>query len=234
MTLPHWLKFVAIGCCSTTITYSPSLAHTSPVFTQHRVTAANLGMSKLAALNTLIIPGKSLGAITATTTYADLVKLFGKQRLKATKAYAPEGQAEFRATLITLGANKSLTVAWDNKNPKKILYIIIKDPAWKTSEGIGVGTSLTKLRQVLGEFQIGGFYWDYGNQIVDLSPAKQAKFKGLSIKVDADPQAAKQFPKDLDAVTGDGAGQPASSPRWKRLNIRVSEIEFYFPDRASN
>jgi hypothetical protein len=156
------------------------------------------------------------------------VKLYGKQRLTAKKVYGPEGQVEFAGTLITLGKNRSLTVVWKDKTKKQILWVIVQDPAWKTTEGLSVGTNLTKLRQILGEFKITGLYWDYGNLVVDLSPAKQAKFAGVGLNVDVDPQAAKKFPKDLQAVMGDSVTLPASSPRWKRLNMSVSVMNVYF------
>ncbi len=185
-------------------------------------------------MNTLIIPGKSVGAINRSTTYKGLVKIFGSQRLSAKKVYGAEGQVEFSGTLITLGKNRSLTVVWKDKTKQQILYVSIEDPAWKTTEGIGIGMSIYKLRQIIGEFKIGGLGWDYGNSVVDLAPAKQAKFGGLDLKVDADPTAAKQFPKDLDAVTGDIESIPVSSRRWKRLKMSISAISVSFLDPSDN
>jgi hypothetical protein len=188
---------------------------------------------KVPIFDALIVPGKRVGAITPKTTYADLVKIFGKQRLTAKKVSGPEGQVEFPGTLITLGKNRSLTVAW--KDPKKLqpLWVIIADPAFKTASGIGIGTSLAKLRQILGEFKITGLYWDYGNTVVSLSPAMQARYTGLSILVDADRYAAGQFPKDLQAVTGDGVTPAANDPHWKSLKMHVSALSVYFPEIRS-
>jgi hypothetical protein len=127
-----------------------------------------------------------------------------------------------------LGKNRYLTVVWKDKTKKQILWIVVQDPAWKTIEGLRVGTSLAKLREIIGEFKITGLYWDYGNSAIGLSPAKQAQFAGLSLNVDVDPQAAKKFPKDVQAVMGDSVTLPASSPRWKRLKMSVSVITVYF------
>lgn len=222
MNHQNLLKILAIALCEITIICTPSFANTSTT------TLTQQHLAQVPKLDTLVIPGKSVGKMNKSTTYTDLVKLYGKQRLTAKKVYGPEGQVEFAGTLITLGKNRSLTVVWKNKTKKQILWIIIQDPAWKTTEGLGVGTDLTKLRQIIGEFKITGLYWDYGNSVVDLSPAKQAQFKGLSLNVDVDPQAAKKFPKDLQAVMGDRVTLPASSPRWKRLNMRVSVMDVYF------
>jgi hypothetical protein len=221
MTHQNLLKILALAVCGINIPCDTSFANTSIAFTQQHLARAPI------VSNTLIIPGKSVGEINRSTTYTDLVKIFGRQRLTAKKVYAPEGQAEFAGTLITLGKDRYLTVAWKDKSKKQILYVTIQDPAWKTAEGIGIGMSIYKLRQIIGEFKIGGLYWDYGNSVVDLAPAKQAQFGSLEIKVDADPIAAKQFPKDLEAVTGE-IGFPVSSPRWKRLKMSISLISVSF------
>ncbi|PSB54471.1 hypothetical protein C7B77_18030 [Chamaesiphon polymorphus CCALA 037] len=186
------------------------------------------------ALDTLIVPGKRAGAITAKTTYADLVKIYGKQRLTGTKVYGPEGLVVFSGTLVRLGKNRSVTVAW--KDAKKIqpLHVIIDDFTWKTAEGIGIGTSLSKLRQVLGEFKITGLGWDYGNQVVGLSPAIQARYRGLMMFVSPDRLAAQRFPKDLEAVSGDGVTPSASDPHWKPLKMRVSGLTVYFAESKSS
>jgi hypothetical protein len=221
MNHQNLLKILALTLCGIPIICNPCFANTSTAtLTQH--------LAQVPKIDTLIIPGKSVGKMNRLTTYTDLVKLYGKQRLTAKKVYGPEGQVEFAGTLITLGKNRSLTVVWKDKTKKQILWVIVQDPAWKTTEGLSVGTNLTKLRQILGEFKITGLYWDYGNLVVDLSPAKQAKFAGVGLNVDVDPQAAKKFPKDLQAVMGDSVTLPASSPRWKRLNMSVSVMNVYF------
>jgi hypothetical protein len=222
MNHQKFLKIWVIALCGSTIVSDTSFANisTGTLTQQH--------LAKVPKIDTLIIPGKSVGKINKSTTYTDLVKLYGKQRLTAKKVYGAEGQVEFSGTLITLGANRYLTVVWKDKTKKQILWIIVQDPAWKTIEGLSIGTSLAKLRQIIGEFKITGLYWDYGNLVIGLSPAKQAKFAGLGLNVDVDPQSAKKFPKDVQAVMGDRVTLPASSPRWKRLKMSVSVINIYF------
>ncbi len=224
MNTQNLLTIVALSLCMA-IVEDRSFA-TMPIVPLSQVQLAQLPRLN----NTLIIPGKSVGEINQSTTYADLVKLFGTQRLTAETVYGAEGQMEFSGTLIRFGKNRHLTIVWKDKTKKQILWIIVKDPVWKTTEGLGVGTSLGSLRQILGEFKITGLYWDYGNAVVDLTPATQAKFSGLGIRVDVNPQAAKKFPQDLQAVTGDGVTLSASSPRWQRLKISVSVINVYFSE----
>jgi hypothetical protein len=200
------LKILALTLCGISIIYDPSFANNSTA------TSTQAHLARVPKIDTLIIPGKSVGKMNKSTTYTDLVKLYGKQRLTAKKVYGSEGQVEFYGTLITLGENRHLTVVWKNKTKQQILWIVVQDPAWKTTEGLSVGTSLARLRQIIGEFKITGLYWDYGNLVIDLSPAKKAKFNGLVLNVDVDPQAAKKFPQDVRAVMGDSVTLPASSP----------------------
>jgi hypothetical protein len=181
------------------------------------------------AYDTTIVPGKRVGPITPKTTHADLVRLFGKHRLSAKRVYGVEGQSEFPGTLVSLGKNCFITVAWQNNAKLRPMLVIIEDPRWKTADGIGIGTSLTTLRRVLGEFKITGLYWDYGNQVIGLSPAMQARYTGVRIGVDADYLAGKRYPKDLRAVTGDRVTLPASSRHWQRLKMHVSALSVYFP-----
>lgn len=188
---------------------------------------------KVPAVTNLIVPGKRVGTITAQTTYINLVTIFGKQRLTPTKVYGPEGLDVFPGTLITLGKNKSLTVAWKDAKQLQPLQVIIQDPSFQTASGIGIGTNLAKLRQVLGEFRITGLGWDYGNKVINLSPAIQSQYSGLSISVNADPAAARKFPKDLRAVTGDGVTPAASDPHWIPLKMHVAALSVYFPAARS-
>ncbi|WP_157259762.1 hypothetical protein [Chamaesiphon minutus] len=187
-----------------------------------------------AAINTLIVPGKRAGAITAKTTYTNLEKIYGKQRLTPTKVYGAEGQVVFPGTLVKLAKNRSVTVAWKDAKKLQPLQVIINDSTWKTAEGIGLGTNLTKLRQVLGEFKITGLGWDYGNQVIQIPPPMRARYYGLSISVSPDRLAAQRFPKDLLAVSGDGVTPSASNPHWKPLKMRVSGLSVYFNESKSS
>jgi hypothetical protein len=150
-----------------------------------------------------IHPGKSAGPITAKATYSNLVRLFGVKQLTPTRIYGLEGQVQFPCTEIALGQNRFVTLVWQDLKQAKPLQVIINDPTWKTAEGIGIGSSLTQLRQVLGKFKITGLGWDYGNEAIDLQPKIQTRYAGLKIIVEADYLAGRRFPKDLKAVTGD-------------------------------
>ncbi|MEO1559161.1 MAG: hypothetical protein AAFS12_05830, partial [Cyanobacteria bacterium J06632_19] len=115
--------------------------------------------------NTLIIPGKSVGLITAETTRADLVKIYGESNLKDETILQAEGTVSVPATNVNQGTPTALTIFWKDEARKQILYIRGFGSQWKTPEGIGVGTSLSRLREILGEFKLTGFGWDYGGAV---------------------------------------------------------------------
>ena len=225
------IAIVAASLCSIGWAGDRAWGHQSDTIVMSPPTATT---KKTPRFDTTIVPGKRVGPITPNTTYAELVQIFGKQRLSAKKVYGAEGQVEFPGTAISLGKNRSITIAWQNNNKRRPLQVIIDDPSWKTADGIGIGTSLATLRRLLGEFKITGLYWDYGNQVVGLSPAMQARYTGLSINVDADYLAGRRFPKDLKAVTGDGVTLPASNRHWQPLKMRVSALTVYFPTAADS
>ncbi|HBE30516.1 MAG TPA: hypothetical protein DD990_03975, partial [Cyanobacteria bacterium UBA11368] len=98
--------------------------------------------------------------------------------------------------------------------------------AWKTREGIGVGTSLTELRRILGEFQLSGLAWDYGGTVV-FERTRLARYQGgLTLVVDAAPDAAQRFPNNYQAVSGDSLFS-SNNPNWQRLGIKVAAMTVY-------
>jgi hypothetical protein len=173
--------------------------------------------------NTNIIPGKQVGLITKKTKKADLAKIFGASSLKDETTSFFGGDAEFPGTNINLGKERSLTVLWKDKSRTKIHGVIIVDPKFKTTDGIGVGTTLNTLRQKFGEFQLSGFGWDYGG----LPRIKSNKLKGITLRLGIDDKLAEKYRDDSLAVSGD---QELSSkdPRLQRLNIQVYSVIFFF------
>src|SRR6478672_3143560 len=173
--------------------------------------------------NTVVVPGKRVGPITRNTTRQNLVKLFGELRLKDSTISGPEGIGTFAITRVNLGTQRSFTVVWSDATRTKLLDVRDLGSAWKTPEGIGVGTSLATLRQKLGAFKIFGLGWDYGGTVV-LAGTRLSAYQGkLLLRVDAAPNAATQFPNDYQAVSGDRE-LAASNAHWRRLGIKVQEM----------
>jgi hypothetical protein len=176
--------------------------------------------------DTLIIPGERVGPITKNTSRQELTKLFGASRLQDKTIFGPEGMGKFPATRVNLGQERSFTVVWADEKRTRPATIRDFGSAWKTPQGIGVGTSLAELRKQLGEFKLYGLAWDYSGTIL-LENTKLSNYKGkLNLQVAPAPDAAKKFPRQYQAVMGDGTFS-SSNPNWQPLGIRVQQMTVY-------
>ncbi len=180
--------------------------------------------------DTLIIPGVRIGPVNKKTTKTDLIKIFGKSKLKDIKAFGPEGIGEFFATRVNLGAKRSFTVVWSNKNATKPLDVRDIGTDWQTPEGIKIGTKFNKLRQILGKFQLTGLGWDYGG-IVSFEKTKLAHYYGkIIVSVESDSEAGSKYPNHYRAVSGDRQIS-SESPHWQKLGMRIVNIVVFLnPD----
>ncbi|MEH2332871.1 hypothetical protein [Nostoc sp.] len=213
------IKGIATVTLALLLNYSANQAFALPQKINHPVTVAKLQPLK----DTLIVPGERVGPITRTTTKQDLVKLFGASHLVDKTISGAEGIGSFAATQLNLNQGRSLLVVWSDNTRTKPLDVRNLGSAWKTREGIGVGTPLSELRRKLGDFKLYGLAWDYGGTIL-LDSSKLSRYQGkLILRVDTAPNASEKFPNDYQAVSGDGTFS-SSNPHWKPLGIRLTEI----------
>ncbi|MCC5639253.1 hypothetical protein LC593_26195 [Nostoc sp. CHAB 5844] len=217
MNLP--IKNITTAALALLISYSAIPAVAIPQSNSHHLTVAK----SQPLTDTLIVPGERVGPITRTTTKKDLVKLFGASRLVDKTISGPEGIGSFAATQVNLGRKRSLLVVWSDNTRTKPLDVRNLGTAWKTREGIGVGTGWSELRQKLGNFKLFGLAWDYGGTIL-LESSRLSRYQGkLILRVDAAPNAYQKYPNDYSAVLGDSTFS-ASNPHWKPLGVRLVEI----------
>ncbi|MEP0871674.1 hypothetical protein NDA01_17825 [Trichocoleus desertorum AS-A10] len=173
--------------------------------------------------DTLVVPGERIGPVIRTTTYQDLVKLFGKSRLSDRTVYGPEGIGMWSGTRVNLGLAQSFTVVWQDTKRAKPLHVRELGSAWKTAEGIGMCTPLTHLQKQLGKFQISGLDWDYGGAVM-FHNTRLSRYVGkLTLVMQADPQASDKYPDDYSAVVGDRL-LSSTDPHWKPLGMRVGSM----------
>ncbi len=173
--------------------------------------------------NIQILPGERIGPVTKTTTYAELERSIGKQFLSNRTISGPEGIGQFAATRVVLRQNQSFTIVWADNTRTKPLHVRDLGTAWKTPEGVGIGTNLNQLRQLAGEFRITGLGWDYGGLVL-LENTRLAHYAGkILLTVDAAPNTPQQFHSDYRAVAGDSTFSSAN-PHWQPLNVRVTQM----------
>ncbi|MEL6924323.1 MAG: hypothetical protein AAFO94_09765, partial [Bacteroidota bacterium] len=111
-----------------------------------------------------IVAGKRVGQITATTTEAELIQLYGESQVQRREIGMGEGETA-PGTVVFPGTDNELIVEWENEKTYETISSIRIDgeqAQWTTEEGIRIGTTLDELRQINGkEFQFYGFEWDY-------------------------------------------------------------------------
>lgn len=155
---------------------------------------------------TLIRPGQSVGPVTPDTTRADLAAAFGEAQLEDMAVHIGEGFTE-SGTRVNLGETQSFSVIW---NPETGKAAEARDfgTAWRTPEGVGMGTSLKELEAIAGPLELYGFGWDYGGTVI-LGKDIAMSHEGLLLRVQPRSEdinfAQKDDPKTLayKAVLGD-------------------------------
>ncbi|MEA5601818.1 hypothetical protein [Nostoc sp. UHCC 0252] len=213
------IKGIVTAALALLLNCSANPAFAPPQKINHPITVAKSQPLK----DTLIVPGERVGPIGRTTTKQDLVKLFGASNLIDKTISGPEGMGSFATTQLNLNQGRSLLVVWSDNTRTKPLDVRNLGSAWKTREGIGVGTPLSELRKKLGNFKLYGLAWDYGGTIL-LDSSKLSRYQGkVILRVDAAPNAYEKFANDYQAVSGDSTFS-SSNPHWKPLGIRLSEI----------
>ncbi|BAZ05473.1 hypothetical protein [Calothrix sp. NIES-3974] len=171
--------------------------------------------------NRIIVPGKSVGQITKRTKRADLAKLFPSSRFKDEQVLFFGGEVEMPGTKVTIGKNE-IIVLWTNKSRNQAAGVMILDPTWQTPEGVGVGTTLAKLRQLAGrEFKMTGFGWDYGG-IPQLRNTK-LKYDNLTIQMTFSETASQKYPQQVQKVSGDHE-LLSNNPNLRNLDVRIFRI----------
>jgi hypothetical protein len=187
----------------------------------------------------LIVPGQRVGPITASTTRADLNRVFGKENVEDRSLDVNEGP---EAATVVFGNDTSaaLAITWDKEHPSTIHICFGTQTGpcrWRTASGIRIGLPLMELQKLNGKsFQLMGFgfegqgvvtSWRHGvlgedpaacgHLVVRVSPAAEVEGRSMS----------KQESSSLKALQGD---KPYSSSTLSLLDLNpvVSALELQF------
>lgn len=229
--LTPFVRCIGIGTISLGLVlagFQPA-THAKPL--RAKVAPSNLAQSKTAPTsNTEIVPGISVGPITAKTTYQDLVKIYGAEKLSDVRPPdAKETEREF-GTRINLGPELSFTLVWQDQTKTKPYEAIEMGPGWKIPGSLKVGMTIADLQQKLGTFQMVGLGGPYAG-VIPLTNTKLEQYFGKIIVQMAPKQGVdKKFPQQYKAVSGEVL-IPATDPNWKPLEMTVKYLVVLFPKR---
>ncbi len=153
------------------------------------------------AFEPLIIPGQSVGPVTADTSHDDLVKIFDPARLA--EVDAPIGEGFVRpGTRVKLHENRSFTIVWADADRTQVAEVRDIGSGWRTPEGIRPGMSIEELEAVLGPFQLSGFAWDYGGTVMLEGTTLDSYDSQLIVRLQPTPEDTHQT-QALREVLGD-------------------------------
>lgn len=217
------LLWASISLGSGSFVPSPSLAATPPAPKQI------IGQAKPAQLtDTTIIPGVKVGPVTVKTTYQDLVRLFGAQRLTDVRPPdADDTEREF-GTRVNLGPDWSMIVVWQDKTKARPFQIIDMGPGWQMPGGLKIGMPFTEVLNRLGPFDMVGLGGPYGGVIPLRRTRLEQHFGKIILQLAPAPDASKKFPQAYKAVKGEQL-IPSTNPNWRALGMTVKYIIFPFP-----
>jgi hypothetical protein len=217
----------AIAATKPTLPPKPSAKPTQAPKTQP-TPQVNSKPSTVSIKDTVLVPGQKIGPITAQSTYADLVKIFGAESLSDIRPPdADDTEKEF-GTRVNLGPDLSLTLVWQDKTKTKLYEAIDLGPGWQMPKGLKIGMPMTDVQKILGSFQMVGLGGPYGG-VIPLSETPLKPYYGKIIVQMAPVQdAAKKFPKEYKAVEGERL-IASTDPNWKALGMTVKYLVIVFP-----
>ncbi|NJN85639.1 MAG: hypothetical protein HC881_04135 [Leptolyngbyaceae cyanobacterium SL_7_1] len=199
-----------------------SPAAVAPTPTVEAAPAESPIAAESATIDTTVVPGERVGAVTRETTRADLAALFGEENIRDEEIDVGEGFTE-SGTVVDLG-DRSFSVIWTDSSRSQPALVQNFGTAWQTPEGIGISTSFPELQTILGEFQLYGFGWDYGGTVVlDGTPLDQ--YDGLLV-LRVQPSGNSQASADYKAVAGDSL-YPSNDTHFQSLDLQVESMIVY-------
>ncbi|MEO1145452.1 MAG: hypothetical protein AAFY26_07630 [Cyanobacteria bacterium J06638_22] len=207
---------------------APQTAKTPVAVTETPVTSAPASPAAVAQAPTIdltVIPGERVGAIDASTSRTELAELYGEENL--TDADIPVGEGFVEAgTALDMGEGRSLNLIWNDETRTQPLEARDLGEAWKLPEGIGVGTTLGELEEILGLFELTGFGWDYGGTVF-FEGTPLAEYDGLVwVRLSPPDGRLADSPGTFEAVMGDRM-IPSDDPNLDALDLSVVDMGVY-------
>ncbi|HWR28652.1 MAG TPA: hypothetical protein VN631_02360, partial [Negativicutes bacterium] len=132
----------------------------------------------------MCIPFLRVGPIRPSSSIDDLVRLFGLENVRQQTVYGAEGTEKYETSVIFPETPNQVIVFWqDNQYGTVPSSVSIRQQgsAWKTVQGIQIGTTLAELNAINGRpFSFFGFGWDYGGSVhVQWNGGTMASIRGL-------------------------------------------------------
>lgn len=181
-----------------------------------------------------IVPGVSVGPVTASSSAQDLRRAFGESAVGDKDIDVGEGQTEPGTVIYEATPGQRLAVLWKDpatrKKPSRVIvcYQLEKGDCKWLAPGIGINTSLQELEKANRKpFKLAGFGWDYSGTVSSWEGGElAATSKGLIVRLM--PDEAGTNSEEYRTVLGEEAFL-SSLPAMQKLNPKVYALEMVFP-----
>ena len=190
-----------------------------------------------------VAPDGRTGAITVSTTEADLKRVYGEANVKDYDVDTGEGMFENGTAIFSDDPARRIEILWRDSQTKRFpSYVYLRGPVrsiWKTVGGISVGTTLLDLERLnLRPFRLLGFYHDGSGAVMSWGNGRLGRDFGSFAFPDnrqlvmfLDPGEIKEDHLTVvRQVMGDrefSSGHPA----MQTLNPRIRLMIFQFGER---
>lgn len=190
-----------------------------------------------------IVPGKSVGPITADTSEIELIKIYGGQNVRRINVDVGEGETQPGTVVFPNDAGRKILILWSDgamyQRPESVI-VRGKNTLWKTDRGITLGTTLRTIEDLNGKpFALTGFGWDYsgtvlhanGGKLVELGSEAGEDIVGRTLLLRLEPSKTLQKTAEYQAAQGDEKFF-SDHHAMKKLNPMVYEMVVTFAASA--
>jgi hypothetical protein len=174
----------------------------------------------------LIVPDTRIGPVRRGTTERALTQLLGEERVVRREAHIGEGFCATGSRLYP-GTPEELEVLWSDSTYSEPAAARVAGARsrWRTSRGVGVGTSLSELERVAGApVEFGGFGWDYGGGATWTESTAEASGT-IVLELAPNPDSSSVVASDprYSEILGERTVR-SDHPLIRRLDVRVERL----------
>ena len=174
------------------------------------------------AADRTIVPGERVGAIRKGSTWNSLVNVYKPANIRRAQIHTGEGEMEAGARLFAGKPDLVEIVFMHDKRTVGSAKVTTQGGAWKTPQGIRVGTTLEELEKLNGgPFPFSGFGWDGAG-----GAGGENLPKGLAIVL-APTKSEGLTAEERDQITGDITVK-SDNPVARKVAPVVASLEVTF------
>ncbi len=195
----------------------------APVLLFAAMLSAPVSAQSVKAGDRTIVSGVRVGAITRTSTQAQLVRIYGARNVRAVKVPVGEGET-IDGLVLFKGSPSELQIRF-KPGTKRVEWVVIdrRGTSWRTRNGIGIGVSAARIATLNGaRFKLYGFAWDYAGRSAGWNGGRLSE----SLIVDFE-LTHKLSDREQGKVAGDGKFW-SSNPVIQRMQLAVYRMLLEF------